>query len=581
MRTGCPFQQWLVPRNHSNKSPTVPPPLYARVAGFFFSLRSILSNNAEDFEIGLESCRDGLKIVRSLESRTAFDAGQCEAIITALTHEFALVRGPPGTGKSYIGLQLVKVLLENKEKARLGPIIVVYVVFHYQIWDLTNSIGAILIILLTSSWKDLLKKGISNVIRIGGQSKSAILVSKNLRVRSQSEAKRVAERSILREAFSTLQKFEEIITHKIRLLRDVESLDWHAIRGYLQRSHPQVYNQLATGSNGSSALAFAQWRVGSLSKPGPRENIETILRNANRDIYQLSNPSRHFLLKYWLSQIFSSTGRDLFELLSSNNEAKQRQNNVYGEIERRCLQNADVIGVTTAGFAHRVSTLRNVKAKVTICEEAGQILEGHLLSALLPSLEHLIQIGDHSQLRPPINDYNLSVEGPYGYQLDRSMFERLSTSEHDTPISRLNVQRRMRPEISRLLRGTIYPELMDHESVKVIPDVVGMRHNVYWLHHTNPEDRSEDVNAQKSHSNAWEVEMINRLTQHIVRQGVYSYGDIAILTPYSKQEHDLKKKLSKYCGAFSGGKNQPLVPETENVVIGPKHYHHQIRISTM
>ncbi|KAF2188466.1 hypothetical protein K469DRAFT_525717, partial [Zopfia rhizophila CBS 207.26] len=53
------------------------------------------------------------------------DQGQCEAIITALTHEFALVRGPPGTGKSYIGLQLVKALLENKAKAQLGPIIVV------------------------------------------------------------------------------------------------------------------------------------------------------------------------------------------------------------------------------------------------------------------------------------------------------------------------------------------------------------------------------------------------------------------------------------------------------------------------
>ena len=143
-----------------------------------------------------------------------------------------------------------------------------------------------------------------------------------------------------------------------------------------------------------------------------------------------------------MSQIFSHTGKELFELLKSNNEQKQHRSNVYGEIDRRCLKNADVIGVTTAGFALRISILRHIDAKVTICEEAGQILEGHLLSALLPSLEHLIQIGDHSQLRPPINDYKLSTEGPYGshYQLDRSMFERLSTSNHGKPpLSFLNV----------------------------------------------------------------------------------------------------------------------------------------------
>lgn len=114
-----------------------------------------------------------------------------------------------------------------------------------------------------------------------------------------------------------------------------------------------------------------------------------------------------------------------------------------------------------------------------ICEEAGEVLEAHILSALVPSVESLIQIGDQQQLRPQIKNFkDLSLESPQGalYKLDRSQFERLSVVENGRPafpIPQLNVQRRMRPEISTLIRNTLYPRLQDHESVKILPDVVG------------------------------------------------------------------------------------------------------------
>jgi hypothetical protein len=91
-----------------------------------------------------------------------------------------------------------------------------------------------------------------------------------------------------------------------------------------------------------------------------------------------------------VSQIFSHIGKELFELLKSNNEQKQYRSNVYREIDRQCLKNANVISVTTAGFTLRISILRHIDVKVIIYKEAKQILEGHLLSALSPSLEYLI-----------------------------------------------------------------------------------------------------------------------------------------------------------------------------------------------
>jgi superfamily I DNA and/or RNA helicase len=48
---------------------------------------------------------------------------------------------------------------------------------------------------------------------------------------------------------------------------------------------------------------------------------------------------------------------------------------------------------------------------------------------------------------------------------------------------------------------------------------------------------------QKSHSNVWEVEMTHTLVRHIVRQGVYSSSDIAVLTPYTGQLQKLRTKM--------------------------------------
>jgi hypothetical protein len=68
---------------------------------------------------------DDVASVAELEARTSLDRGQCLALMAALTREFAFIQGPPGTGKSYLGVQLMSVLLACKEKADLGPVVVV------------------------------------------------------------------------------------------------------------------------------------------------------------------------------------------------------------------------------------------------------------------------------------------------------------------------------------------------------------------------------------------------------------------------------------------------------------------------
>lgn len=125
-----PFRQWILPdpvptHEEVSRPLNIPPPLYARNQNFSFSLKSILKDPEEDFSINSRMSVDSSVELDSLEARTHLDRGQCQALVAALTREFAFIQGPSGTGKSYLGLQIMRVLQACKLEARLGPVVVV------------------------------------------------------------------------------------------------------------------------------------------------------------------------------------------------------------------------------------------------------------------------------------------------------------------------------------------------------------------------------------------------------------------------------------------------------------------------
>ncbi len=114
------------------------------------------------------------------------------------------------------------------------------------------------------------------------------------------------------------------------------------------------------------------------------------------------------------------------------------------------------------------------------------------------------------------------------------------------PVAKLNVQRQMRPQISTLIWHTIYKRLIDHESTVQMPDIVGVRNNVYWLDHDNIETEAQAaISHNQSKSNDWEVAMVHALVRHVIRQGVYKSSDIAVLTPYTGQLQKLRASMRR------------------------------------
>jgi len=47
--------------------------------------------------------------------------------------------------------------------------------------------------------------------------------------------------------------------------------------------------------------------------------------------------------------------------------------------------------------------IEEVQPTMLLIEEAGEVLEPHLLTSLYPSIKQVVLIGDHKQLRPKVS----------------------------------------------------------------------------------------------------------------------------------------------------------------------------------
>lgn len=73
----------------------------------------------------------------------------------------------------------------------------------------------------------------------------------------------------------------------------------------------------------------------------------------------------------------------------------------------------------------------------------------------------------------------------------------------------------MRPEISDLIRRTIYPSLRDAPRVLAHPHVPGLLHDVFFLDHDHCEGGAEEGASKR---NEWEARFAVALARHITLQ---------------------------------------------------------------
>ncbi|CAG8485482.1 12101_t:CDS:10 [Funneliformis mosseae] len=640
--SSLPFEKYLAP-NFDDSSDggavnvMVEPPMYARAPEFEFDL-SILCDKKQNLKLNVANTRGYDEVAKRINEYSRLDETQAKALIGALTREIALIEGPPGTGKTVVGVEIMKVLLaKENRKNKLGPILTICFTNHA----------------LDQFLEHLLDANIKKIVRLGSRTKSERIKEFNIEeiCKNNSFGKKGYE---LRKSLNDIESRVKEISNKF----SKNWLKWNDVSNYLKKNETKFYEKFERVSNedlpswvlgtysgeeeflnyfrpahnkSENLPIFEKWVRGKdfevikMRKNillNPQQNDQKPKENLNRNkfellqaeeneestsgdesetdhdtikwildyeepetdrplefllnmdsIWEMSRMERNTLHDYWRTKVNQEFIETLSRLQKMYDKRRNDWNNMYDERRRQALLSRDVIGMTTNGAAKFQSLIKHINPKVIICEEAGEVLEAHILSALTSETQHLILIGDPNQLRPHIATYSLSMDSILGknYQLDKSLFERLVNGDKATKIEKvqLSTQRRMRKnEISDLIRYTLYPDLIDAENTAKYPKVRGAQHNVYFINHDHPEVAPDGDFSAQSHVNIYEVKMVVQIVKYFIKNGYTKPDDIAVLTPYLGQMMRIKEALSELFVVVLDERDEQKLAEMEEQEVG-------------
>ncbi|CAH1269007.1 ZNFX1 [Branchiostoma lanceolatum] len=254
-----------------------------------------------------------------------------------------------------------------------------------------------------------------------------------------------------------------------------------------------------------------------------------------QNVWDLQPRDRWRLYRYWVAKYHEMYKESISEYVDQYKDVARRLQEFRNEGDRRILEEAYVIGMTTTGAAKYRSILQDIQPAVVIVEEAAEVLEAHIVTTLSQHCKHLILIGDHQQLRPNPTVYQLAQK----YNMDISLFERMINN--DMLCQRLQLQHRMRPEFARLLTPHIYESLDNHESVLNYENIKGVSSNIFFVDHSHLEVQDREM---KSRSNMHEAQFLASFCHYLLQQG-YSPSQITILTTYTGQLFNFKTVMKE------------------------------------
>ena len=255
------------------------------------------------------------------------------------------------------------------------------------------------------------------------------------------------------------------------------------------------------------------------------------------DLAVLSGKEKWQLYKYWVNKHLMHMKALLSRKGTKYTEICQLVNEAHHKLEEHIIQQVDIIGMTTTGAAKYQHLLHSARSRILIVEEAAEVLESHIIASLSPTIQQLVMIGDHKQLKPKPSNYELVKK----YHFDVSLFERLA--DNKMPCATLEVQHRMRPEIANLLRPHFYTRLLDHNTVCKYSSIKGVQKNMFFIDHDFHE-KSNHGDDSYSHANIHEADFLVALCRYLLLQE-YEPEQITILTMYRGQLLELKRKMHK------------------------------------
>ena len=289
----------------------------------------------------------------------------------------------------------------------------------------------------------------------------------------------------------------------------------------------------AAGKAVDSLYLLDRWRQGK-----DVGVFQAAMEGMHQDVWAMSPSERAQCYARWVKDATSERVDLLCETIREYDHDYHRWAQLRDGRAAEVMKTKRLIGCTTTAAAKYAKQLASARPGIVLVEEAGEVLESHVLTAMCHETKHLVLIGDHLQLRPKVNNFALTVERGDGYNLNRSLFERLVVGGHLHTV--LTKQHRMRPEISALVRRLMYQDLEDNTTTLSRPNVRGLQSNVVFIDHEELEVSDErlkdrqDGGSNGSRQNPHEVKMVLKIVRYLAQQG-YGTDKQVVLTPYLGQ----------------------------------------------
>ncbi|KAF9647223.1 hypothetical protein BDM02DRAFT_3188145 [Thelephora ganbajun] len=491
-------------------------------------------------------------LIRKLEMTTnskkniTLDNAQMDAFTCGLTQKVALVQGPPGTGKSFIGVLLVKAFYELSDH-------------NILVCCYTNHA-------LDQFLEGLLEQGIpeTNIVRLGSKPSSS---TQRMALSIQPLGYRFDEYD-----WGVIHGMKLSLECRVDNLQRafskfIEPLNLRTLFNHLESTYPAYFEALSVppadddmiliGESGRAierTYLLSRWLRGQ-DAGVLREHPNVV---TSRHVWDLSSEERKTLEARWNDEILEVQTEAILEAGDQYNNHQAPLSHKFQQRTKRVLSSKRIIACTATGASIFRDAIHYAGPEVFVVEEASEVLECHVLTGLSEDTQRLILIGDHKQLRPKINSYELTVEKGDGYDLNRSLFERLITEGH--PYCALSKQHRMRHELSALIRHLTYPDLTDGPGTESRPLIRGLQNTVIFIDHKHPEDDDSSLSdprylgATTSKRNKFEVDMSVKIVKYLRQQG-YNSDKITVLAPYLGQLIGLRSAL--------GTSNEVMVGEMD------------------
>ncbi|KAL7276112.1 hypothetical protein RUND412_000902 [Rhizina undulata] len=550
----------------------VPPPDYVKKAPLFDLSVIFQDNNDKEALEEVDILTDWPKNIQ-----TSLDESQMQALKTILTRRLAIIQGPPGTGKTYTSVLALRALLHNMKED--DPPIVVACQTNHALDQILKAVA----------------KHETNFVRLGGQSKDTEVIKPHtlyelrqkyfINVQGSQYGRSKAKMDRLREkmceimeplkadllAPQVFRQFEMIteaqfnsfvsgITEWVRS-KETDSPE-EALKNWLGDSVESInimkdpffdaeegdqdyeaiqeleaeFNAVNTDDTFDDTLkgfSFSVCRSFRVRQPmGVTEN-DIIEALTIEDVWSIGSHLRPAIYCY-LEERAVRKITDEFKSLNRQYEAEAKQFKIARlEKDYWIVSKTKLVGMTTTGLSKYRSLVASIKPKVILIEEAAEGFEGPIAVGCVPSVEHLILVGDHKQLKAHCAVKELEGDP---YYLDMSMFERLISNNF--PYKVLRKQRRMRSEFRELLTPIYNDTLEDHEVVLGRDPVPGMGScNLFWWTHNSAEG-----DEATSKFNRAEAQMLVGFAEYLLLNGVKS-ENITILTFYIGQRSEISRVI--------------------------------------